>query len=85
MSERDYLERTIATVRNHRWSENSWTQWANIFADEIERLWSIEEQYATLLTAARTYLAAWDKGEDAIKERRALSSVAFPASRPRNV
>lgn len=36
---RDYLERTIATVRNHRAADNCWPQWANIFADEIERLW----------------------------------------------
>lgn len=40
--ERDYLERTIATVRNHREADNCWPQWANIFADEIERLWSVE-------------------------------------------
>src|SRR5262245_2179489 len=39
VSERDYLERTIATVRNHRDADNCWPQWANIFADEIERLW----------------------------------------------
>jgi hypothetical protein len=39
--ERDYLERTIATVRNHRGAENCWPQWANIFADEIERLWDL--------------------------------------------
>ena len=39
MRQRDYLERTIATVRNHRDAENCWPQWANIFADEIERLW----------------------------------------------
>jgi len=36
---RDYLERTIATVRVHRDADNCWPQWANIFADEIERLW----------------------------------------------
>jgi hypothetical protein len=41
--ERDYLERTIATVRNHRDAENCWPQWANIFADEIERLWRAED------------------------------------------
>lgn len=37
---RDYIERTIETVRNHRDSENMWPQWANILADEIERLWA---------------------------------------------
>jgi hypothetical protein len=41
--ERDYLERTIATVRNHRGADNCWPQWANIFADEIERLWALLE------------------------------------------
>jgi len=40
---RAYLERTIATVRNHRDADNCWPQWANIFADEIERLWQIED------------------------------------------
>jgi len=44
--ERDYLERTIATVRNHRDADNCWPQWANIFADEIERLWKIEDAVA---------------------------------------
>lgn len=43
VSERDYLERTIATVRNHCGADNCWPQWANIFADEIERLWKIED------------------------------------------
>lgn len=40
---RDYLERTIATVRIHREADNCWPQWANIFADEIERLWGENE------------------------------------------
>jgi len=40
---RDYLERTIETVRVHRDADNSWPQWANIFADEIERLWEAYE------------------------------------------
>lgn len=44
--ERDYLERTIATVRNHRGADNCWPQWANIFADEIERLWQVESAAA---------------------------------------
>lgn len=34
----DYIDRTIATVRNHRDADNCWPQWANIFADEIEAL-----------------------------------------------
>lgn len=34
--ERDYIDRTIETVRNHRDADNCWPQWANIFADDIE-------------------------------------------------
>jgi len=49
--ERDYLERTIATVRNHRGAENCWPQWANIFADEIERLWKLVDAEATSVDA----------------------------------
>ncbi len=36
--ERDYIARTIATIRNHRDADNCWPQWANALADEIERL-----------------------------------------------
>jgi hypothetical protein len=43
---RDYLERTIETVRVHRDSDNSWPQWANVLADEIERLWGQVEHLA---------------------------------------
>lgn len=42
--ERDYIERTIETVRNHQHADNCWPQWANIFADEIERLWAENER-----------------------------------------
>ena len=38
--EDDYIVRTIATVRNHREADNCWPQWANSFADEIERCWA---------------------------------------------
>lgn len=54
LRERDYLERTIATVRNHRDAENCWPSWANIFADEIERLWRIEAA-ARLLVKRDTF------------------------------
>jgi hypothetical protein len=37
---RDYLTRTIATIRNHRDADNCWPQWANLLADEIERMWA---------------------------------------------
>jgi hypothetical protein len=36
--ERDYIARTIETVRNHKDADNCWPQWANIFADQIESL-----------------------------------------------
>ena len=36
--ERDYIDRTIETVRQHKDSDNCWPQWANIFADEIDHL-----------------------------------------------
>ena len=42
--ERDYIERTIKTVRHHQHADNCWPQWANIFADEIERLWAENER-----------------------------------------
>lgn len=58
---RDYLERTIETVRNHRDAENCWPSWANVFADEIERLWSLEEQKeaADRVLAVADQLAEW--------------------------
>lgn len=37
-SSADYIDRTIETVRVHRDAANSWPQWANILADEIEDL-----------------------------------------------
>ena len=52
MSERDYIERTIATVRNHRGADNCWPQWANIFADEIESLWARVEAAEEILRRA---------------------------------
>lgn len=45
---REYIERTIATVRNHADSDNSWPQWANVLADEIERLWDVEDENKAL-------------------------------------
>lgn len=38
MADRDYIDRTIETVRNHRDGDNVWPQWANLLADEVERL-----------------------------------------------
>ena len=50
--ERDYIERTIETVRNHRDADNCWPQWANIFADEIEKYWALT---AELVQEAERY------------------------------
>ncbi len=52
-SERDYIGRTIATIRNHRDAENCWPQWANALADEIERLDAALEQAERDVVAAR--------------------------------
>jgi hypothetical protein len=48
LHDRDYLERTIATIRIHRDADNCWPQWANILADEIERLWAVEADLASI-------------------------------------
>src|SRR5262245_31280817 len=58
VSERDYLERTIATVRNHRSADNCWPQWANIFADEIESLWAERLRLLADVEALREALRA---------------------------
>lgn len=63
--ERDYLERTIATVRNHRDADNCWPQWANIFANEIERLW--EENQKLNRSLVEHHNIRW-LSEEAIKE-----------------
>jgi uncharacterized protein YjcR len=57
VSERDYISRTIATVRNHRDADNCWPQWANTFADEIERM---REALRSIEETARWYA---DNGE----------------------
>ena len=33
-----YIDTTIATVRQHRSSDNAWPQWTNALADQIEEL-----------------------------------------------
>jgi hypothetical protein len=45
--ERDYIARTIATVRIHKDADNCWPQWANIFADQIESLEAELERVTT--------------------------------------
>jgi hypothetical protein len=49
--ERDYIARTIETVRNHKDADNSWPQWANIFADQIESLEAELERVTAALNA----------------------------------
>lgn len=48
-SERDYIDRTIGTVRIHAEADNSWPQWANILSDEIEDLRADLEEAAEIM------------------------------------
>jgi hypothetical protein len=56
--ERDYIARTIETVRNHKDADNCWPQWANIFADQIESLEAELERVTAALREARHLLGA---------------------------
>ncbi len=67
--ERDYIERTIATVRVHQDADNCWPQWANIFADQIEWL---EAEVAAL----RKQLAEAGQERDGYLSRLDASVVA---------
>ena len=77
--ERDYLERTIETVRNHRDADNCWPQWANIFADEIERLWAERDELRTALEAMRTLAIIADQGDPWYAEHEGLNAAAIYA------
>ena len=80
--ERDYLERTIETVRNHQHAENCWPQWANIFADEIERLWQVEIERQAFERALEDERAASNRLSGAYRHvRDALE--AMPCTNPR--
>jgi hypothetical protein len=59
--ERDYIARTIATVRIHKDADNCWPQWANIFADQIE---SLEAELERVTAALRFYAdpETWNHG-----------------------
>jgi arylsulfatase A-like enzyme len=65
--ERDYIARTIATVRIHKDADNCWPQWANIFADQIE---SLEAELERVTAALREH-------------RRDLLDVRDPRARAR--
>jgi hypothetical protein len=54
--ERDYIARTIATVRIHKDADNCWPQWANIFADQIESLEAELERVTAALRAIKATL-----------------------------
>jgi hypothetical protein len=84
----DYIDRTIATVRNHRDSENSWPQWANILADEIEALreeLQLAEAHDDYFTLARKFASSQETVRVAFKELGQLRNAllrwctAFPA------
>jgi hypothetical protein len=84
-NERDYIERTIATVRNHQDADNCWPQWANIFADEIERLWVERQPLVEAVKAAQDFAEVWCEaaltagigiGEEAGRLRAALAPFA---------
>lgn len=51
-SSADYIDRTMEVVRIHRSSENSWPQWANILADEVEDLRADVDELADRATQA---------------------------------
>lgn len=85
-SEADYIDRTIATVRNHRGADSCWPQWANILADEIEdlradiaRLERADELEEDIAHYTRRMLQAldgywlWWEGWNGPRDRRPLS------------
>ncbi len=72
-SSADYIDRTIATVRNHRDADNCWPQWANIFADEIEDL---RVDVAFLVALVRIGFLVTENGE-----RATADLVRHPATR----
>jgi hypothetical protein len=65
----DYIDRTIATVRNHRDADNCWPQWANVFADEIIRLRGVASELAAL-AAKKEPAGTWAR----ITELQAINS-----------
>jgi hypothetical protein len=75
--ERDYIARTIATVRNHKDADNCWPQWANIFADQIESL----EAELERVTAALQKISAGATGVTGIPDRDRLVGIKQEADR----
>jgi hypothetical protein len=76
--ERDYIARTIETVRNHKDADNCWPQWANIFADQIESLEAELERVTDENEALRAALSGalandaqwWKKAQAALSPAR---------------
>jgi hypothetical protein len=60
--ERDYLERTIETVRQHRSADNCWPSWANIFGDQIEWMWAEQAKLDAALSELQELVA--EQAED---------------------
>jgi hypothetical protein len=60
----DYIDRTIATIRNHRDADNVWPQWANALADEVERLREERDRLDQALMIAAVRLFGDEVGID---------------------
>jgi uncharacterized protein YlxW (UPF0749 family) len=79
----DYIDRTIATIRNHQDADNVWPQWANVLADEVETLRTreqqLEEQVEGLRTALAAYRSALRSGEPESERLRAHGDAALTA------
>jgi hypothetical protein len=66
--ERDYIARTIETVRNHKDADNCWPQWANIFADQIESLEAELERVTAALREIAHYEEPWPQDPSDVYE-----------------
>jgi hypothetical protein len=74
--ERDYIARTIATVRIHKDADNCWPQWANIFADQIESLEAELERVTAALLFIVNEGRVWDERDLPMTADQILADVA---------
>lgn len=84
---RDYIDTVIATVRPHRGEYNSWPQWANQLADEVEalraerdaalaRVKHLEEQRDEQIRELETEVARVEDARQAGREERDMLETA---------